>query len=609
MTSERATQTALVNYLEWYCGLTDPRFAVLVTGDWGTGKTFQVKKALKDQHRLYVSLNGVDSAQRLQAEVFAAAAPDAARREALFEKAGKAATAMGGPLGALGGFGAKVAASLAKQAIGPERILVFDDLERCQMPLETMLGEINDWVEHRKFRVVAIVNEDRLGDRDEFRVRSEKLFGQRLRVEPDIEAAFTSFLEELPSDEDRDFLSELRDLATSVFSLSREGSLRILRHCLFDLSRLRAALNPRHLGKSSALRQLCEEVAAWSIAVRAGWVSRNDLLNRPNSYLLAAFQMGREVAGDAAMFEKFLLFEKRFEELSVSHRLLSEHLLVRMLCDGLFDRDELSQELDDSPVFKEPSDLPLWRRFYEILALEDKEAEELVAALREEFDTRSVADPGELFHIFAVRLRLAELGELAGGLEQGESECETYLEELQVDPSWFRLMPNLRTGGVFWEASHGWSYGFPEAGEPHFNRLTKRFWERVESAFEATLPDATAETLRRMREEPETLAELIATRNGTPGPFAAVAFLHLITPDDFVDAWVSAPRDRWQSIPRALKSRYRGDVGYAALDGETDWLRQVATRMIAKADELGGMKGDRVRRLLRFSEIEAAAAD
>ena len=53
-----AGKSHLQDYLEYYCSLEVPQYAVLVTGDWGTGKTYQVRKILPKDKAYYVSLFG-----------------------------------------------------------------------------------------------------------------------------------------------------------------------------------------------------------------------------------------------------------------------------------------------------------------------------------------------------------------------------------------------------------------------------------------------------------------------------------------------------------------------------------------------------------------------
>lgn len=63
--SNQSINTHIKAYLDYYCGLTHaPGFAVLLTGQWGAGKTWFINKyreKLKknNQKCLYVSLNGM----------------------------------------------------------------------------------------------------------------------------------------------------------------------------------------------------------------------------------------------------------------------------------------------------------------------------------------------------------------------------------------------------------------------------------------------------------------------------------------------------------------------------------------------------------------------
>jgi len=45
----------LESYLDYYKSLSNPGYAVLITGAWGVGKTYQVKDALKANEFYYIS--------------------------------------------------------------------------------------------------------------------------------------------------------------------------------------------------------------------------------------------------------------------------------------------------------------------------------------------------------------------------------------------------------------------------------------------------------------------------------------------------------------------------------------------------------------------------
>jgi hypothetical protein len=68
-------------YLDYYCGLsTAPGFAVLVKGQWGSGKTYFIERyqsrLTEKQHKhLYISLYGVTSFSEIEDLFFSAATP------------------------------------------------------------------------------------------------------------------------------------------------------------------------------------------------------------------------------------------------------------------------------------------------------------------------------------------------------------------------------------------------------------------------------------------------------------------------------------------------------------------------------------------------------
>ncbi|MBD9381346.1 hypothetical protein IB258_08865 [Achromobacter sp. ACM02] len=65
----------LRDFLNYYIKLTSPGYAVLVTGAWGTGKTYQVRRIVPVNESLYVSLYGVSNVDQLHTEILAVAYP------------------------------------------------------------------------------------------------------------------------------------------------------------------------------------------------------------------------------------------------------------------------------------------------------------------------------------------------------------------------------------------------------------------------------------------------------------------------------------------------------------------------------------------------------
>jgi len=149
-------------YLDYFLDLGEkPGFAVMLEGPWGLGKSFFVEKYFErrrqtraaaheeDTDRLvHVSLFGVSSLDDIEAQLFEKANPW------LGGKLVKATNSIASRL--LGLAGLSVSADENQKLLQSflfnldGRVVVFDDLERCAMPIVDVMGYINRYVEHSR---------------------------------------------------------------------------------------------------------------------------------------------------------------------------------------------------------------------------------------------------------------------------------------------------------------------------------------------------------------------------------------------------------------------------------------------------------------------------
>ena len=105
----------------------------------------------------------------------------------------------------------------SNEKIKGNRILIFDDVERCKIPLDELYGFINDFVEHSQCKVILISDEDKIDDENtkdskfKYPVFKEKIVGQTFEIKPDTIKAIDFFLESVSS-EIRPFLVEYKEL-------------------------------------------------------------------------------------------------------------------------------------------------------------------------------------------------------------------------------------------------------------------------------------------------------------------------------------------------------------------------------------------------------------
>lgn len=168
--SEKYTVDSVLNYIK----RENTSYAILLNGEWGSGKTYFWENVLKeevtkiDKKIIYVSLYGVNSIEEINKKVFLGK----------WEKLEKVTEnkIVGGVTEiakAILGSAKNMELPFIKGIEVPDidyrqflnftkTVLCFDDLERASMDINEVLGYINNFVEHDGIKVILIANENEI---------------------------------------------------------------------------------------------------------------------------------------------------------------------------------------------------------------------------------------------------------------------------------------------------------------------------------------------------------------------------------------------------------------------------------------------------------------
>ncbi|WP_421948590.1 P-loop NTPase fold protein [Phaeodactylibacter xiamenensis] len=271
---------------------TSNNYAVMITGDWGSGKTFYFKETLKGKieqtgkELLYVSLNGL----RKPADIFNELIAERYRIAEFFGKTKTGKIAYGalqsafkigvGAMRIISGVGETAKEinikptdlpSIAIQELvsfsKEKHVLCFDDLERvsAEFKTEDVLGFINrNFVEHEGIKVIIICNEKEIiplqGTRDQDQGKKdnegenkyyqikEKLIGRTLQFKSNPVAVFNAFIDlyEREKRPGHEFFSDNRAYLQRKLSLSGEQNLRTLLFMLDNLELITERIDSRY---------------------------------------------------------------------------------------------------------------------------------------------------------------------------------------------------------------------------------------------------------------------------------------------------------------------------------------------------------------------------
>lgn len=255
----------IVNFLNGYMMNPDPQYAVLLKGKWGCGKTHFINHwidAYKENptteqvlEPIYVSLYGLSDTKQITTALNRVICP------ILYGKAAKAGKVL-----------AKIASamvlkhevdlnydgisdlsinigidSLSKfksndSLSNSKKLLIFDDLERCDIPMKKLLGYLNFFVEQCNCHLIVIGDEDKIAEGENKKIFGEfkeKTIGREFEIATDIHSALDTFVNQTPKN---DFVVGHQEQIEKFFAMTECDNLRILRQALWDFSRFEESM-------------------------------------------------------------------------------------------------------------------------------------------------------------------------------------------------------------------------------------------------------------------------------------------------------------------------------------------------------------------------------
>jgi hypothetical protein len=233
----------------------NPQFSIFIKGEWGCGKTYFIRKIIDSYPELgdgllkgdisYISLFGVTSTLDIDNKIFQALHPLLSSKG--MQIAGtvlRTALRLGLNIDfnddqkkdvtvTLGGL-PKIPRDIKIQ----KKLLVVDDFERAFIEPSQIFGYFSEMINQSNCKVIFIGNEDQIGDQDEnirkkFTKIKEKTVGIEFKLEPDIDSAMDSFLQEIGFSSDMN--EELKTICTEVNKVLECENLRTIRQSLFNL--------------------------------------------------------------------------------------------------------------------------------------------------------------------------------------------------------------------------------------------------------------------------------------------------------------------------------------------------------------------------------------
>lgn len=598
----KRVNSAVKRFLGYYL---DPEnsldYAVLIDGPWGSGKTHLIRGFLDDHEDvrpLYVSLYGLTNVSQIEDEFYRQLHPVLSSKGMKLAGAvarGFLKTTVKIDLNGDGTADGSVSSSVPQLELGkigdPKgRLLVFDDIERCRIPIGELLGFINSYVEHDGLKAVLIAHEERLreldkksDDAENYDEIKEKLVGQTLSVQPEIAPAFKHFLTLIKNSKVREFLEAKRETIFAVHAQSGTRNLRLLKHAMWDFEKFALHFADHHWAKEGVIEKALQAILALSIE------SRSKQLDETTIELLASQQIGR-------LMQKHLgkdptradAIEASYSLVDFSDTVIPADLLSAGLLRGDIDPPAICKALDESPHYTPPAEQPLWLRAINVYVATDDEADEIVGAVEQAFANMEVTTRGELLHLFGARLWFAKLGLIERTADKVVEDARDYIERLKGSGQIEEPVKDYSDR----DESH-FGYRVIEEESVEWKQIASIYRSVAKEVREATFPEIAKDILVRLETEPDELLLDLVVNQVRLAPYHDEPVLAVIDPKVFAERVIElAPRLQMGAL-EMLKSRH--EMNPPGLAKERSWVAEVEMALVARLKDLHALTQARLK--------------
>lgn len=530
-----------------YLGLDNPEYAFLISGDWGVGKTFFIdnfiNKNSEKQRIVKISLFGLNSSSQINQRIFQELHPILGSKPVrILGNIIKGAISFGFKvdIDSDGTPDANIKTKLDKLDLTEyisnnkekqkEIVLVFDDLERTDIPLGEALGFINYLVEISSIKTILVANEKILleeSNADLYKKFKEKMIGKTFEVKHDINNFLTKLLK------DKGFQDDEIHNIKQVYENSKYKNLRKIKQSLDDFEFAISNIESHFLKNREFKKEFLKIYLALSLEIKGGKLDRESLSKN------APFQSDKES-------NNYEIHQKYFRNsTSLFHG--------EIWCEMLFSSDfsKINQEVSKLAYFIEEqnSEKPGWVKLLNLRELEDDEFSDLIYDLENELRTLNENDLRVYLHKISLIIHFSKERLSKISIEEIK-ECVTKYIEKHKDSD--QLKNNLiPIDSIF----NGTGYAYLKPDDPNFIDIKKLIIDANKSSYEKNELEKKNNDIKLFitsikNDDNEYIAEILLEK------YQYISFFNEIDPQEFTNSLVEAKNKSTLYLSRILKERY-----------------------------------------------------
>ncbi|MEG1696295.1 MAG: P-loop NTPase fold protein, partial [Acinetobacter sp.] len=575
-------------YLDYYFnGRKKFEYAVLLNGAWGSGKTWFVKKYIekqisKDKKVAYISLNGISKTSEIDEAIFKCVHPVLGSKQAklagqIFKGALKATLRID-----LDGD-SKPDANLGISApdiklpdylkIDDNFILIFDDLERCELKIEETLGYINYFVEQENIKVLVVSNDTEIKESDNFLRKKEKLIGTTFNYSEDQDLAIKSILEEIDNFELKEKLITVIPLITETFNRIGYKNLRAFKQSVFDFERFYRKDTFEWKGNfdQEIFEKLLKYFLILSLENKKGRF-HNEILkfkkdeeSTSNAEEKGTNKILKIMRGvDSKDSEDFM----NKYNCSLNDFILSSKRWHEIINLNIIDQNQISLDLYEAH-FRLKEDKPTWFRLMGFWDLSELEFDDLIKKAKEEVESNKLEHPTDVLHIISMLIYFKKNKLIYFAVDKLLPIAKAHWINL------FEVNERMRKINDFSFTEYSGSYGFYAKGIEQFDKFIREIMESYEDKYKEKNIERVQELLNLMETNGWLFSQRISLTNSEENFYYDFPILKEINSKDFARKLCDTRSNHSNSILHGISNRYMIKGSFDMYAEEKNWFDAV----------------------------------
>ncbi|WP_376959020.1 P-loop NTPase fold protein [Azospirillum sp. A26] len=606
------------SFLNYYCSTgRNFDYAVLINGKWGSGKTHFIKGFMNDfsiengTSFIYVSLYGISSLRQIDEKIFKSLHPLLSSKAAKLAKSIAKGLIKATTRYDLNGDG-KDDISISSQIpeielidhleANSDNILVFDDIERCAMPFNEILGYINYFVEHRSIRAILLANEkeiDKHGEEDDskrYKSVKEKLVGHIFEITPPDEMDLIILADSIKNKRAKSIVLKNFSEIYKIYVASELYNIRSLKKALRIFENLSDELQEIHWNNEEAIIILLKMIIALSFEANSGILVKNEI---PQILIKSAYDFRINRKRDHELnsentLSKYDKIKRKYEMVVFSSEVIKGETLASLLFDGWIDAPILINDLNQSRFYKPDTPPPAWRLAWKLWDLDDDTFSKFYKDIYDQFTNNEYNSIGEFLQICGLMLISADIGI---SLLSKEEIVNRLIENSNIlfnskKFSIFDVEAYNNSGGLFDSFTHE-GYEVHNSKSPEFRRI----WAHIESVskdeYVKSIPDLASDLLIEMKEDSIGFFNSLCGNRENPSKFPNIPILSYIPTSKFISTLLSLEPESQRKIFLSLKERFdsfsprQTNLDKPSWEREISWLSEINEKL---SEEMNSMK-------------------